>query len=172
MAYEKAFQPTPVGIIEIKTLPAGRLIMAQEKESYFNASGSLFRPLFRHIQQNDISMTVPVEARIKPGQMLFWISPDQRNKADESTAEVTVIDVPERRVVAAGGKGSYNEENFRRLEQKLLKWLSDNPNWEAVGEATGVYWSGPMTPWFLKSFEVQFELVESVKNEAGQSIIR
>ncbi len=139
--------------------------MAQGKESYFNSSGSLFRPLFRHIQQNDISMTVPVEARIEPGQMLFWIAHDQLDKADTSTNEVTIVNLPERRVVAAGGKGSYNEENFRRLEAKLLTWLSDNPHWETVGEATGVYWSGPTTPWFLKTFEVHFEVIES--NERG-----
>ena len=79
MAYEKAFEPTKPGIIELKELPSGRLLESKGDGSYFNSSNSLFGPLFRYIQKNDIAMTTPVEARMDPGAMYFWVSSNDGN---------------------------------------------------------------------------------------------
>ena len=68
-AYDQAFPRTEPGVIEIKTLPAGRLLACQGDGDYFDQSNSLFGPLFQYIRSHDISMTTPVEARIEPGTM-------------------------------------------------------------------------------------------------------
>lgn len=162
MAYEQAFEPTASGVIEVKSLPAGRLLESVSKKSYFDGSNGLFRPLFNYIQQHDIAMTTPVEARLDPGAMYFWVSAEQEKKAEKNTANVRVIDVPERKVVALGGRGSYSEDNFKEARAKLMMWLADHPEFEPVGEPFAVYWNGPFTPWFMKRYEVQVEIKELV----------
>ena len=153
-AAEQAFPPTDPGVIEIKTLPAGRLLACEGNGDYFNQSGSLFGPLFQYIRANDISMTTPVEARMNPGTMYFWVAPDQVDKAAENTGEVTVIDVEERTVAAIGMRGSYSESNFKEARDKLMEWIRARNDLETIGEPYGVYWNGPFMPGPFKKFEV------------------
>jgi effector-binding domain-containing protein len=155
MGYAAAFERTEPGRAEIKVLPAGRLLEASGDGTYFNQSNALFRPLFRYIQSHGISMTVPVEARIDPGTMYFWVAPDQADKAAEDAGGVRVIDLPERLVAAFGARGGYSEANFNETRKALLDWLRDRRDVAIAGEPYAVYWNGPFTPWFMKQFEVQ-----------------
>ena len=163
-AYEQAFPPTEPGTIELKTLPAGRLLESRGEGDYFNQSNSLFRPLFRYISSNDISMTTPVEAKINPGTMYFWVARSQVSKADADTDSVRVIDVPERLVAAAGARGSYSEANFKETRDQLMAWVQAQDGLQVSGEPFAVYWNGPMTPWFMKRFEVMVEVRKSGTN--------
>jgi hypothetical protein len=158
-AVESAYPRTEVGTIEIKTLPAGRLIEHKSaKGSYFDDSNNLFGPLFRYIKGHDISMTTPVEARIEPASMRFWISEKQRQKADADEGAVQVMDIPERTVAAIGGSGAYSNQNFTEARDKLMAWLAERDDVEPVGEPFAAYWNGPFTPWFMKKFEVLVEV--------------
>jgi len=158
-AAEAAYARTKAGVIEIKTLPAGRLIEhAARGATYFDESNGLFGPLFRYIQTHDISMTRPVEARIEPGTMRFWISKQQESKADGDEGPVRVIDTPERKVAAIGGRGSYSRNNFERARDELMNWVAAQEGMEAVGEPFAAYWNGPFTPGFLKRYEVMVEV--------------
>lgn len=156
--YEKAFKETETGVIEVKVLPGGRLLESKGDGSYFDSSSSMFRPLFNYIQENNISMTTPVEARMEPGTMYFWVASDQVDKAVGDTEHVKVIDVLERKVAAIGAKGSYNQSNFEEASRKLLDWVATQKDLSIMGEPFGVYWNGPFTPWFMKRFEVQVEI--------------
>ena len=69
MAYENIYDKTPVGVIEIKTLPAAVSLETQTTGDYFSSDNALFMRLFRYIDRNDLSMTVPVEAETSPGTM-------------------------------------------------------------------------------------------------------
>jgi effector-binding domain-containing protein len=159
MAIESAYPRTPSGTIEIKVLPAGKLIEhAQTSGSYFNQSNGLFGPLFRYIQQNNISMTTPVEALMTPGTMRFWISESQHAKAERETSAVRIVDIPERTVAAIGGTGAYSQENFIEARKALLEWVETQSEYTAVGDCFAAYWNGPLTPWFLKKFEVLVEV--------------
>jgi len=156
-AAEKAFPPTEPGEIEIKTLPSGRVLESSGNGDYFSESGRLFSPLFRYIQQNGIAMTTPVEAQISPGKMYFWVAENQVDKAQKDSANVKVIDVPSRRVASIGAHGAYTQANFEEAKKALLKWI-EKEGVETEGEPYGVYWNGPFTPWFLKTFEVHVRL--------------
>ncbi len=158
MAAEAAFPPTPPGKAEIKTLPAGRLLESQGTGSYFERSNNLFGPLFRYISTHNIAMTTPVEARIEPAKMYFWVSEKQVDKAKDDWGGVKVIDVPERQVAALGHRGGYNESNYQAVKTALLEWVASQDYLEIVGEPFAVYWDGPMTPWFMRKFEVQVEV--------------
>ena len=156
-AAEEAFPPTEPGNIEVKTLPFGRLLESSGNGDYFSESGRLFSPLFRYIQQNGISMTTPVEAQINPGKMYFWVAESQVDKAKKDSVNVKVIDVPERRVASIGARGAYTQANFEEARRALLEWI-EKEGLETHGEPYGVYWNGPFTPWFLKTFEVHVRL--------------
>jgi hypothetical protein len=159
IAVEKAFPPTAVGQIEIKELPAGVLLESASDQSYFNSANGLFRPLFRYISDREIAMTTPVEARVDPGRMYFWVAADEVEKVDGDTQSVRVIHIPARTVAAAGGRGGYTERNFNRTRDQLLAWLEEQDEWRVSGEPFAVYWNGPFTLTLLKRYEVQVELV-------------
>jgi len=155
----EAFARTAPGAIEVKVLPAGRLLENEGTGgSYFEQSGRLFGPLFSYIKAHNISMTTPVEASIEPGMMSFWVAPGQEERAEDVSGGVRVRDVPERRVVAIGARGGYSRENFEKARDQLFAWLEEQEKLSVVGEPFAAYWNGPMTPWFLKTFEVMVEV--------------
>lgn len=155
MAVEEAFPPTEPGITEVKTLPAGVLLKSTANGNYFDNGGRLFGPLFRYISSHDIAMTTPVEAVIDDAAMMFWVAPSEVEKVAGSKDGVEVIEVPERTVAVRGAKGGYNERNYQETRQELMNWLDSQSEWKAIDEPYGVYWNGPFTPWFLKTYEVQ-----------------
>ena len=67
-AYDSMYEKTPVGKIMVLELPERLALEAKSGNSYFDADNGLFRKLFRFISSNDVSMTTPVEADIKPGK--------------------------------------------------------------------------------------------------------
>lgn len=154
MAYEFIYQKTPVGKIEIKTLPAARAIAAKMAPRAENMNDS-FMQLFRFIRTNEIPMTIPVEAdRESRGAMRFFIGAGVTNRSFASTESVTVIEMPERTVVSLGMRGSYTRKRFLEGVQRLEEWLKANAQWVADGEPSAVYWNGPLTLFFLKRSEV------------------
>lgn len=154
MAADPAFPPTAPETNEIKTLPAGMLLKSSASGSYFNHSDELFGPLFRYISDHDIAMTTPVEATIDDAAMMFWVAPGEMAKVTGSQKDVDVLTVPQRTVASRGGKGGYNEANYQKTRDALAAWLETQTEWRTAGEPSGVYWNGPFTPWFLKTYEV------------------
>ena len=154
MAYESIYPPTPVGKVEIKTLPAARAI-ASKMSPQGGSMNSSFMQLFRFIQTNAIPMSTPVEAdRESPGAMRFYIGPSLTNRAFASTEAVTVLDLPERIVVSIGMRGGYTRHRFDDGVARLQEWLKANPQWVAAGQASAVYWNSPFVPFFIKRSEV------------------
>ena len=164
-AYESAFARTDVGTIEIKTIPAARLLASQSDNSYFESNNGLFRPLFRYIQANDIAMTTPVEAAIKPGIMYFYVGSDYTDLELEETDEVTVIELPERTVISLGVRGGYSAKNFNKAQATLLAHLSKQDEWIATGPARAIYWNSPFMPGFFKRSEIHIPVEKSTTEE-------
>lgn len=160
LAYESMYPPTPPGTIEVKTLPAVRVLEATAGKPGVERQDGAFMTLFRYIDANALKMTVPVEADPQPARMRFFV---ERRRTDElpSTAGVTVFDRPARVVASVGIRGSYSEQNFAEGVAQLRAWLRERPQWRAKGEPYAVYWNGPYVPGFLKKSEVHVE-VEAV----------
>jgi effector-binding domain-containing protein len=140
--------------METKTLPAGTLLKSAAPGDYFEQSGRLFGPLFRYISKNDIRMTVPVEAEVNGAAMYFWVAADEVPKVEGEAGGVTVVKVPERHVASGGGRGGYTRKNFEATQQRLRAWLAGQKEVEPIGPAYAVFWNGPITPWFLREYEV------------------
>ncbi len=103
-------------------------------------------------------MTTPVEAQIDPGKMYFWVAEDQKDKAKTGNPNVSIIDIPVRKVVAVGARGSYSQSNYEEAKAKLFRWIKSNDEIQPIGEPYAVYWDGPFTPWFAKTFEVHVQI--------------
>ena len=159
-AAEQAYPKTEVGSMEIKTLPAATLIATRSEAQYFERNNGLFMPLFRYIQANDIAMTTPVESEMNPGIMYFYIGSEVPTDELKSTEDVSIEKLPERTVASIGVRGSYSAENFQSAELELSAWLKENPKYESVGPARGVFWNGPMMPGPFKRFEVHIPVME------------
>lgn len=151
---ENAFPPTAPGVTEVKILPAGILLKSTGQGSYFDESNGLFRPLFRYISSRDISMTTPVETSIESAAMFFWVAPSEVAKVNGDADGVEVIRVAKRQVASLGERGGYSQFNFEKTREELLAWLQEQPDIVAAGKAYAVYWNGPLTPWFIKRYEV------------------
>jgi hypothetical protein len=159
-----AYPRTAPGDLEVKSLPAARLMLAESPQTYFSANNNLFGKLFRYISKNNIPMTAPVEARLQPGVMVFYMDAGSAKRVDLLPGnEVKLQDVPVRSVAAIGIRGSYNEENFREAEEKLRAWVKQRPEYEVAGEAYAVYWNSPFVPFFLKQSEVHLPVREKSK---------
>ena len=95
--------PTPVGQIEVKEYPAYRRATA--------AGMAEFWRLFRHINQNSVSMTAPVEmeygnardASSKQSMSFLYERPDQGSTGRQGSVEV--MDVPPATVLSIGCRG-------------------------------------------------------------------
>jgi effector-binding domain-containing protein len=152
---EEAYPRTSPGDIEVKALPAARLLLAESPKGYFESNNGLFMRLFRYIDSHQIPMTAPVEARMQPGVMVFYVDAKSAERRDlQSTEQVKLSEVPSRLVASIGIRGSYSQENFEEALAKLKAWLTQHPEYAVKGDAYGVYWNSPFVPFFLKHSEV------------------
>jgi effector-binding domain-containing protein len=157
-AYEDAYEQTGVGKIEIKTLPSSMVLVTTNAGTYFDGDNRMFGTLFRYIQKNDVAMTVPVQADIEPGAMMFFVGSEDSVKALKSTDRVVVKTLPEKLVACLGVRGSYSKKNYESSRQALAEWCATNKAIRVTGAAYAVYWSGPYIPGFLKRAEVHIPI--------------
>ena len=151
---EQAFKKTPVGKIEIKIIPESTLLVAEASGNYYGGRNDLFRRLFSYISENNVSMTVPVEARVENAQMKFYVGTKDKIKALKDQGSVQVVTVPQRTVLSIGIRGAYTESSFIKAKAQLEQWLTTNKEYRQAGEAYAVFWDAPFMPWFLKRSEV------------------
>lgn len=160
MAYESAYAPTDPGTIEVKHLPAMRVLEASGEHAGVERQNGAFMTLFRYIESNELKMTVPVEADPHPARMRFFVE-RRRTDALPAAGGVNVFERPERTVVSLGLRGSYSDRHFEEGVARLRAWLAEHPEWRAAGEPYAVYWNGPFVPGFLKKSEVHLEIVSA-----------
>lgn len=154
MAYEKAFEMTPVDEIQVRTLPPGTWLVAEGEGDYFDKSNGLFMKLFNYIKENEVSMTVPVEGDLDGASMRFYVGDADGSKRLDDTEAVDVVRTGDRLVASIGARGSYSESNVRTAQAELQQWLAKQNEYVADGPAYAVFWDGPFTLWFMKRFEV------------------
>jgi hypothetical protein len=152
--YEEAFKRTPVDTIEVKTVPAAKVIQAQHGDNYFKNSGKLFGSLFRYIQAGQIQMTVPVIGDLTHSGMSFYVLGKDLDRNLTNSAEVAVIDMPRRQVISYAMRGAYTEKNISKARARLEQYLLDHPDYVPDGGAYAAFWNGPFMIGFLKHFEI------------------
>jgi hypothetical protein len=159
LSNEEAYSRTEVGVVEVKTVPPTVALQAAGRGEYFATNDSVFGSLFSYISRNDVKMTVPVEADVvDANRMRFFVGSADRAKVLPSGAGVSVLALPERKVVAVGLRGSYSRERFDEGRSALDAWLVAHPEWRAAGTPYAVYWNGPFVPAFVKRSEAHLPI--------------
>ncbi|HAF47577.1 MAG TPA: hypothetical protein DCG83_07825 [Cryomorphaceae bacterium] len=156
-ASESAFEQTPEGVIEVKTIPASTVLVKRSQVPYFE-SNNLFMPLFWYITTRRIAMTTPVEVGIQPGEMYFYVGSDAAQRSLKSSGSVSVEQLPLRTVASIAYQGAYSERNFQRAKTKLEDWIAQQDEYQACGEARAIYWDSPSVPDAKKHAEVHISL--------------
>ena len=160
-AYEAAYPMTAAGFCEIKTLPAGTILSTSSRGEYFQENNGLFMRLFRTINDNKVPMTVPVEAKMKPGTMVFYLDKASAPRKDLRLPEgVSRQNLPARTVASIGIRGGYSRESYETNLTQLRSWLKKQKGWKEGGEPYAVYWNGPFTLPFFKRSEVHLPVVK------------
>ena len=159
MAYESAYEKTAVDVIEVKAIPKSRLIETSIEGEYFDESNGLFKRLFNYIKDNDVSMTIPVEASVDKAMMRFYLGSDAADDLS-NTDTVIINELPERTVISVGERGSYSKENISESLEKVKNWIANQEAWEVNGEPYTVFWSSPFVPWFLKRYEIHIPVIK------------
>lgn len=163
-SYEEAYGMTDVDLVEVKTVPPSKVLVAEGDGQYFDRANNLFMRLFNYIKDNDVAMTVPVEARVEKARMVFYVGTKDSVKNLKDNSQVKVVDKPERTVVSIGVRGSYTEKNFVEARDRLEEWLYGQDGYESTGKPYAVFWNGPFVPGFMKRFEVHIP-VQRIERE-------
>ena len=166
-SYESLYRRTEPGTFEIKKLPPMKAVRSETDGDYFDESNDLFRPLFQYIKEEDISMTVPVEMRRRPGRMYFLLGSSEAAREAKPNGVVEVLELPARTVASHGARGAYSLENFEQAAERLEDWLERQMEYSANGDPYGVYWDGPFRLPFFKRFEVHIPLRMNRTEDGG-----
>jgi len=159
-AYEAVYPMTAAGFCEIKKLPAASVLQTSSRGEYFQENNGLFMRLFQTINQNKAPMTVPVEAKMMPGTMVFYLDSASAKRKDlQLPAGVIRQTLPPRSVASIGIRGGYTKESYESNLAKLRAWLKTQRNWRAAGEPYAVYWNGPFTLAPFKRSEIHLPVV-------------
>lgn len=173
---------TPVGEMAVKEYPAYREAIVEEDPEQSSGSrerpgmNGMFMTLFRHIQQNDIPMTTPVDmgyeqaddgsARMDSMAFLYRTQDVGETGRD---GEVVVHDVPARIWATIGVRGDYTRKNFEKARTELADWLESQTEWvidgDPVSDARYLGYNGPFVPAFARYGEVQIPVRPAGKGD-------
>jgi hypothetical protein len=175
---------TPVGTVEVRQYPqyraatvtAGNVRLADDRRIE-----PMFMTLFGHIQENEISMTAPVE-------MEYGHSPKDENDMSSmaflyrttnvghvgNAGPISVRDLEPRAFASVGVRGDYTAKNFRKGLEIVNRWLADNDvMWSPAGMPRYLGYNGPFTPVFMRYGEVQIPIQSTAEfgdsNEAART---
>ncbi|MDY7019884.1 MAG: heme-binding protein, partial [Cyanobacteriota bacterium] len=169
--------PTEEGKIEVKRYPAYRSASVLYTGDLSLATFRAFDPLFRHINDNEISMTSPVETRYP----IFTLDPNNTDRNGEARVSflyrdseiypqeiaenIEVEDIPAMTVVSIGLRGSYDYRSYQENIKKLRTWLRQNPEYAVVGQPRRFFYDSPFVPEALKRSEIQIPIEETSETE-------
>ncbi len=145
--------PGPIGLVVVKEYPAHRLARAE------GGQRGAFGKLFRHITDNDIAMTAPVQMQLddeggRSGEMAFFYADPQLGQAGPDQ-DVEVVDAPPQRVISIGVRGAMNPLVVAQAAAALDQHLAARPDLAAAGPPRLMGYNSPMTPVMRRYWEIQ-----------------
>jgi effector-binding domain-containing protein len=141
------------------------------------AGNKAFNRLFRYISgenrsRNKVAMTAPVSQE-PIREKITMTAPVGQQRVQENWAvsfmmpaaytldtlpepedpEVTLRQVPARRMAAVLYSGFWSEKNYLRYKLELESWIKEN-GLTVVGDPVWARYNAPFTPWFLRRNEI------------------
>lgn len=142
-----------------------------------SAGNKAFRPLFGYISGDNtarrkIAMTAPVSQESQ-GEKIAMTAPVSQQRVQgkwavsfmmpaaytmetlptPDDAQITLRQVPARRVAAVRYSGRWSEKKYLLHREKLEKWITDN-RFTVNGEPVWARYNSPFTLWFMRRNEV------------------
>ncbi|HVL46999.1 MAG TPA: heme-binding protein [Candidatus Thermoplasmatota archaeon] len=154
MATDATYPKTPVGAVEVKTLPPALAYEARGKEDAWRDRDDMFYRDFAFLHENELAMTTPVEVEVERPRMRFFVPREDETRVLKTVDGVDLHPVESREVIATGLRGNYSPRNFERGRARIEAWLAEHPEYRPTGPAYAVYWNAPLTPPFIKRSEV------------------
>lgn len=158
-------EPTPLGEIQVKKYPTYRLARTDMQRR----EGPAFWTLFKHIKDNDIAMTAPVEMeyaaggeKMQPRSMAFLYRSVKQGQAGKQ-GKVQVADAEPRLAVSIGLRGKTTDEQIAQGERWLRQWLKQNPQYQADGDLRVMGYNSPFVPPVRSYFEVELPIKKSAE---------
>lgn len=171
--------PTPPGAIELKHYPTFRRAEVSGEGDGGSSGRSGFMPLFRHISNNGIAMTAPVEMEYRDFDndedtdvwtMAFLYHTTDDGPTGKDRGGVRIVDADAVTVLSLGVRGGRSVTRVADYEAALERWLEENAaDWKRADESPVrvLGYNGPSTPVANRWWEVQL-LVEP--KEAGDEV--
>jgi hypothetical protein len=151
---------TPVGEIRIQAYPVYRAASVTADQAGSEME-QMFGVLFRHIKDEGIAMTAPVdmgyangEMAAGPTDMAFLYRSTQQGTLG-ADGDVQVRDVDPATFVSLGVRGGYEPTRIAPEVEKLMAWLAEHPEWQACGPPRYLGYNSPFVPAFMRYGEVQ-----------------
>ena len=150
---------TPVGEIRIQRYPAYRMARTDMGP---NGQRAFWR-LFEHIQENEISMTAPVETTfngdVQSSMAFLYASTELGDTGTQGPVEV--VDVPARAAVSIGMRGVESSQRIERARLSLERWMGEHPQWRPSGPLRTMGYNSPMVRGESRYFEVQIPVTSA-----------
>ena len=170
-ANEAVYRATPVGVIEVKDIPAVKAMSASAEGPYFDHYDKAFWKLARYVRRHDIKMSVPVEAYTDDrSEMRFLLGSRDITRDLPSADGVSLATRPPHTVVSIGLKGAYRQSLYEQGVTKLREWLKSHPDWVEAGAPYKAYWDGPFVPMFMKRSEVHIPVQPAARGAARPAV--
>lgn len=147
-------------------------------EGDFEQAGSkAFRKLFGYISGDNLSrdtlaMTAPVSQETKREKIEMTAPVGQQRVQDKwavsfmmpasytletlpkpEDPQITLRQVPSRRMAAVRYSGFWSEKNYLRYKARLVSWIQKS-GFTVVGEPIWARYNSPFSPWFLRRNEI------------------
>jgi hypothetical protein len=154
---------TPIGEVQVKTYPTYREAVVTEAELPDAGMQPMFMTLFRHIQDEDIAMTAPVDmgyATTESGASrmasMAFLYRTADTGAPGRNGNVRVRDLEPRTFASVGVRGDYTDERFAEGLRQLETWTEAHRDaWHVDGQPRYLGYNGPFVPSFMRYGEVQ-----------------
>ena len=164
-------------IFELREYPPQILAEILVEGDLKDAGNKAFRPLFRYISggnksRKKIAMTAPVSQEQK-GEKIAMTAPVGQQRMQGKWAvsfmmpasytmetlpipddsNITLRQVPARRVAVVRYSGVWSEEKYQLHKEKLEKWIKDN-FFIVTGDPIWARYNPPYTLWFMRRNEI------------------
>ncbi len=163
--------PTPPGAIDLKRYPSVRRAIVLSDGDPVGGSSTSFFLLFRHIEQNDIAMTSPVEmtypddANPEANYSMAFLYRTPELGPTGTDGAIDIEDSEPVTVLAIGFAGASLERRIDEFLPSLEAWLEASDEWERDGAARVLAYNGPIVPVAMRWNELQVPIRRTVTEE-------
>jgi effector-binding domain-containing protein len=170
------------GSFEIRDYESYILAETYVEGDFEDAGSNAFQRLFRYISgdntaKSKIAMTAPVSQTTS--EKIEMTAPVGQKKAGDrwvvsfmmpaaytmetlpvpDDTEVTLRQVPPRRMVAVRYSGFWSEKNYQKNRQKLENWIKKE-GLTVIGPPVWARYNAPFVPWFLRRNEILIPIAQ------------